>query len=110
MNKLEETIVQDFGLDQLSAEVKKAALNDIYATIDMRVSMRLAHQMTEEQLATFDSLKHKDDKAVFTKWVQETFPKYSQIVAEELQALKAEVNNGGASILDTLRNLNSSAS
>lgn len=110
MNKLEETLLQDFGLDTLAPEAQEAALRDIYETVNLRVGMKLADQMTDEQLATFESLKDKEDEAAFSKWIEETFPNYPELVASELQAYKVEVNNGAADILEASRKKDSSAS
>ncbi len=107
MLKIEQSILEDFGLDKLPKEVQQAAFHDIYLTLQRRVGMRLSKEMTEEQLATVETLKEDDDEAAFTEWLEETFPDYQSIVAEELQGMKDEVATGAAQILEADQKNNS---
>ena len=98
MQKIDQTILEDFGLDKLPPQFQEAAIHDIYETLQKRVGMKLAAEMTAEQLNTFENLKNKDDEATFNTWLEQTFPNYPEVVASELQGLKDEARANAAAI------------
>ena len=55
MFKLDNTLLEELGLGGLPAEEKNKMLAHIYETLEMRVGMKLAEQMTNEQLDEFES-------------------------------------------------------
>jgi hypothetical protein len=67
-------------------------LAHIYETLEMRVGMKLAEQMSNEQLDEFESYINRQDEAGALKWLESNFPNYKQVVAEELDKLKAEIS------------------
>lgn len=91
MFKLDNTLLEELGLGALPAEEKNRMLTHIYETLEMRVGMKLAEQMSNEQLDEFESFIDKNDEAGALKWLETNFPGYKQVVAEELEKLKAEV-------------------
>ena len=91
MFKLDDNLLQELGLGTLSAEDKKVMLGHIYETLEMRVGMSLAQQMTNEQLDEFESFIDSNDEAGALKWLETNFPDYKQVVANELDKLKAEI-------------------
>lgn len=91
MFKLDNTLLEELGLGSLPAEEKNRMLTHIYETLEMRVGMKLAEQMSNEQLDEFEGFIDKNDEAGALKWLETNFPGYKQVVAEELEKLKAEV-------------------
>jgi hypothetical protein len=74
-------------------------LKHIYETLEMRVGIRLADQMTNQQLDEFEQyFEAKDDAGAF-KWLETNFPNYKDIVQEEFDKLKAEVAQAAPQIL-----------
>ena len=63
----------------------------IYETLEMRVGMRLASNMSEEQLTEFETLMNNQDDSGALKWLETNFPNYKQVVTEELDKLKEEI-------------------
>jgi predicted RNA-binding Zn ribbon-like protein len=99
MFKLDDNLLQELGLGTLSPEDKRAMLAHIYETLEMRVGMTLAQQMTNAQLDEFETFIDANDEAGALKWLETNFPNYKQVVANELEKLKAEVKASAPQII-----------
>lgn len=99
MFKLDDNLLQELGLGTLAAEDKRAMLGHIYETLEMRVGMTLAQQMTNEQLDEFEAFIDSNDEAGALKWLETNFPNYKQVVADELEKLKAEIKQQAPQIV-----------
>lgn len=99
MLKIDDSLLQDIGLGSLPASEKNSLLKHVYETLEMRVGMRLADQMTNEQLDEFERyFEAKDDAGAF-KWLETNFPNYKEIVQQEFDKLKSEVGKSAPQIL-----------
>lgn len=99
MLKIDNNLLQDIGLATLPDSEKNSLLKHIYETLEMRVGMRLADQMTNEQLDEFERyFEAKDDAGAFA-WLESNFPNYKDIVQEEFDKLKGEVAQAAPQIL-----------
>jgi hypothetical protein len=65
----------------------------------MRVGMKLAEQMTNEQLDEFESYIDRQDEAGALKWLETNFPNYKDVVASQLELLKAEIKSAAPQIV-----------
>ena len=99
MFKLDDNLLREVGLGALPAEEKNKMLAHIYETLEMRVGMKLAEQMTDAQLDEFESYIDKNDEAGALRWLETNFPNYKQVVADELEKLKGEIKSNAAHIL-----------
>ena len=99
MFKLDDNLLQELGLGSLSPDDKRAMLGHIYETLEMRVGMTLAQQMTNEQLDEFESFIDSNDEAGALKWLETNFPNYKQVVADELEKLKSEIKSQAPQIV-----------
>jgi hypothetical protein len=99
MIKIDNGLLQEIGLAGLPDHEKDSLLKHIYETLEMRVGMRLADQMTNQQLDEFEQyFEAKDDAGAF-KWLESNFPNYKDVVQEEFDKLKAEVQVAAPQIL-----------
>lgn len=99
MIKIDASLLQELGLNGLPQEERDGLLKHIYETLEMRVGMRLADQMTNEQLDEFEQyFEAKDDAGAF-RWLETNFPNYKDIVQEEFDKLKVEVGQTAPQIL-----------
>lgn len=99
MLKIDTNLLQEIGLGALPDSEKNSLLKHIYETLEMRVGMRLADQMSNEQLDEFERyFEAKDDAGAFT-WLETNFPNYKDIVQEEFEKLKLEVGQAAPQIL-----------
>ena len=100
MFKLDDDLLKELGLGSLPPEEKNRMLAHIYETLEMRVGMKLAEQMTNEQLDEFEAFIDRNDEAGALKWLETNFPNYKQVVADELENLKNEIKASAQAILE----------
>lgn len=99
MFKLDDNLLRELGLGALPAHEKNRMLSHIYETLEMRVGMKLAEQMTNEQLDEFEAFIDRNDEAGALKWLETNFPNYKQVVADQLENLKSEIKAAAPQIV-----------
>src|SRR3990167_7613283 len=106
MFKLDNTLLEELGLGTLPADEKNKMLAHIYETLEMRVGMKLAEQMSNDQLDEFEAFIDKNDEAGALKWLEGNFPDYKMVVADELEKLKSEIKQTAPQLVDAAQNQN----
>ena len=101
--KIDNSLLEELGLGALPSPDKASLLKHIYETLEMRVGMRLADQMTNEQLDEFERFFNARDDAGAFRWLETNFPNYKDIVAEEYAKLKQEVGQSAPQILASVQ-------
>src|SRR3954452_22555832 len=91
MFQLDDNLLQELGLGSLPPAEKNKMLAHIYETLELRVGMRLADQMSDSQLDEFEGFIDRNDEAGALKWLESNFPHYKDVVGEELEKLKSEI-------------------
>ena len=99
MFQIDDKFLATLGLGDLPQEDKDRMKSHIYETLEMRVGMNLASKMSEEQLDEFEQLMNKNDEQGALRWLESNFPNYRQVVASELEKLKAEIKAAAPDIL-----------
>lgn len=99
MFKLDDDFLSQIGLSTLPADDKKKMLAHIYETLELRVGMRLASNMSDAQLDEFESLMDSGNDAGALQWLETNVPNYKEVVAEELEKLKNEIKTSAPQIL-----------
>lgn len=102
MLKLDNTLLDELGLGSLPEDQKRAMLQHIYETLELRVGTDLANQMSDAQLEEFE--KFIDDggdanQAQALQWLEANLPNYKQVVNEVFDALKVEVKGMAPQLL-----------
>jgi hypothetical protein len=107
MLRIDNSLLEEVGLNSLPDSEKNSLLKHIYETLEMRVGIRLASQMSNEQLDEFERyFEAKDDQGAF-KWLETNFPNYKDIVQEEFEKLKSEIAQSAPQILSASTPVNS---
>ena len=101
--KIDDSLLQELGLGTLPQPDKTSLLKHIYETLEMRVGMRLADQMTNQQLDEFERFFNAQDDAGAFHWLETNFPNYKDIVADEFEKLKKEVAATAPQILASVQ-------
>lgn len=105
MIRIDDSLLQELGLMVLPKEERDALLTQIYETLEMRVGMKLAERMTDQQLDEFEAFLPNEqtgsagDEEGALRWLETNFPDYKQVVADELEKLKTEIKRDSQHIL-----------
>ncbi len=99
MFQLDDNLLRELGLGELPAAEKNKMLAHIYETLELRVGMKLAEQMTDAQLDEFEGFIDRNDEPGALKWLETNFPHYKQVVADELEKLKGEIKEQAPAIM-----------
>ncbi len=104
MLKLDNNLLAELGLGSLPEEQKKAMLQHIYETLELRVGTQLANQMTDKQLEEFERFIDAggdQNQAQALQWLETNLPNYKQVVNEVFEALKVEIKGMAPQIVAT---------
>ncbi len=102
MLKLDNSLLEELGLGSLPDDQKKAMLQHIYETLELRVGTQLANQMTDRQLEEFEQFidaggDNNQDQALH--WLETNLPNYKQVVNDVFEALKVEIKQTAPQIV-----------
>jgi predicted RNA-binding Zn ribbon-like protein len=99
MFQLDDNLLKELGLGELPAAEKNKMLAHIYETLELRVGMKLAEQMSDAQLDEFEGFIDRNDEAGALRWLETNFPDYKHVVADELEKLKSEIKQQASQIM-----------
>jgi hypothetical protein len=102
MLKLDNTLLEELGLGSLPEDQKKAMLQHIYETLELRVGTNLANQMTDQQLEEFEKFIDEGgdaNQAQALQWLETNLPNYKQVVNQVFEELKVEVKQMAGQIM-----------
>jgi hypothetical protein len=102
MIKLDISILDELGLGDLPEEEKKKLFETFVETLELNVGTVLSTQMTEDQLGDFMKLIDSGQQEQAKQWLETNTPNYKQVVADELDKLKAELKLNAQVIRDSL--------
>ena len=97
---IDEGLLKELGLDGFSEEDKDAALQRILQALELRMGLRMAQQVGEDQLSEFQELSKKGDKDAVAAWLNKHMPNYQDIAKEELDKIKEDIKNTSRKILE----------
>jgi len=98
--QLDDTFFDDLGLGHASHEKKQALMQNILETLELRVSTRLAEDLSDEQLDEFENISPKPEDSneiaeqkqqTALNWLKTHNSNYENIIEEELNTLKNEL-------------------
>ena len=102
--RIDDNMLRDLGLGDLPPQEKNRLLAQIYETLELRVGMTLANQMSDQQLQEFEGFIDSNDERGALTWLEGNFPNYKQVVANELEKLKQEISANAQQIIDAVNN------
>ena len=104
MLKLDDDLLIELGLGSLPDDQKKAMLQHIYETLELRVGTDLANQMSEAQLDEFEKFIEDGGEANQSQalqWLEANLPNYKDVVNQVFEALKLEIKQMAPQLLGT---------
>lgn len=100
MLELDTELLDQLGLGSLSPESKKAFLEQMYSTMELRVGVLLASTLSAEAMREFEQLVDAGDEEASLAWLEANCPDYREAVNAVFADLKAEVARSVPDILD----------
>lgn len=98
MVNIDDKFLAELGLEGLGAEDKKDLIKQIRQTLEMRVGMKIAAKLSNEQLKEFEGYINSKDEAGAMQWLGKNYPNYKDTVGSELDKLKAELKKDAPTI------------
>lgn len=98
--RIDDSLLQELGLDKFSEADKNAMLKRIYEGLELRIGMRIARLVSEDQLKSFEELTKNGKDAEAAEWLKQHVPNYQEIASEELDKLKEEVKETSRKVLE----------
>jgi hypothetical protein len=92
----------EIGLADLAPDLANEVLAFAYETLEMNVGMRLAGQMTSDELDEFESFIDLDDEHGALAWLDEKFPDYREVVQTEFALLSGRLRDDAERLLAAL--------
>ena len=76
MFQLDDKFLQDVGLDQLPPDQKQAFLEQVYASLEERVGVRLSEGLSDAQLEEFEGIIDRKQEKI-DAWLAAYAPQYA---------------------------------
>lgn len=80
---------QELGIDKMPEDKQESMYRTLLDTLEMRMSQRLANELTEEQQKQLEEAVTKGDAATMAM-LEQVYPNIQQTYQEELDKLKEE--------------------
>ncbi len=87
--QLNQQFLHDVGITGLNEEEEQQTLESLGRTLEMRVGMALASQLSDDELK-------KAPKDIDESWLDEHIPNYKDIAKTEMDAMKDELTRSVA--------------
>jgi hypothetical protein len=84
------SFVKELGIDQLPEDKQQRLFASVFRTLNMRVTVRLAHEMTEDQKRQFEESLVNDDETAMED-LERVYPNIRQVYQEELDGIKDDM-------------------
>lgn len=75
MFALDDQLLADVGLAELSKESRASLLAHVYEELELRVGTQLSDGLSDDHLATYESIMERD-VAVITAWLDDNVPDF----------------------------------
>jgi hypothetical protein len=96
---LDASFLADVGLRRLVPAEANLLLVHLYETLEMRVGIRLADQMSDRDVDEFEVFFDRGDDEGAFRWLSMNLPDYKAVVREEAEQLKVELRQLAPTIL-----------
>ena len=83
-------LIKEFGIDKMAPEDQQAIFEDVFKTLQMRVSLRLSEELTAEQIKGLDEASKRSEQEGLDE-LNRVYPNYDKMYQEEIDKLKEEV-------------------
>lgn len=102
MNESQDNIITLLGLEDLPLENRAQLVDELTQILEVRVLSAAYDTLSEEQASHLDTLLNDNNPEVVTAYIQENVPTLSDIFANQVEVLKAELVQHKAEITERL--------
>ena len=97
---LDEDLLKDLGFGDLPEEEKQAILVKMIQGLEMRMGLRLAETLSNEQLLEFNKLIGEGKDSEAQQFLRDNVTNYEEIAREELQKYKDAIKGNPSESTD----------
>jgi hypothetical protein len=98
MIRLDDALVEELGLGELSNTRRAAVLSSLYDELELRIGTTLAQRMTDQQLEEFEIFIDSEDDDGALDWLERNLSDYREVVQREFDTLKSEISAQASAI------------
>jgi succinate dehydrogenase flavin-adding protein (antitoxin of CptAB toxin-antitoxin module) len=91
MDNAQDNIITLLGLEDLPLENRAQLVDELTQILEVRVLSAAYDTLSEEQAQHLDTLLNDNDPELVTTYIQENVPTLSDIFANQIEVLKAEL-------------------
>ena len=91
MDNAQDNIITLLGLEDLPIENRAQLVDELTQILEVRVLSAAYDTLSEEQAQHLDTLLNDNDPELVTTYIQENVPTLSDIFANQIEVLKAEL-------------------
>ena len=102
MNESQDNIITLLGLEDLPLENRAQLVAELTEILEVRVLSAAYDTLSEEQAKHLDTLLDENNPELVTTYIQENVPTLSDIFANQVEVLKAELVQHKAEITERL--------
>lgn len=85
-----QPLIQELGIDKLPEDQQQMILGQAFGLLQKRVSLRLAHELTDEQMEQFEAAAKNGDDAALDE-LERIYPNFKEMYQEEIDSLKDDL-------------------
>lgn len=84
-----QPLIEDLGIDKMSPEQQEKQIASLIRTLNNRMSVRMAADLTEEQMSKLEAVAGKGDEASLEE-LEQAHPGFMQMYQEEIDKLRED--------------------
>jgi len=82
-------LIDDLGIDKMPEDKQTEAISSLMRTLNNRMSVRMAEELTEEQMSKIEAVVAKGDEPSMEE-LEQAHPGFSQMYQEEIDKLRED--------------------
>ncbi len=84
------SLVQEFGIDKLPKEQQEVVLGRIIQAVHIRVGLRLAEVLSDDDAKRIEELSQTDEKEALEE-IEKIYPDFRKVYQEEVDKIREEM-------------------
>jgi hypothetical protein len=91
MIKIDEQLLVELGI-HTGSELDNRSIENISSMLETNVSLRMLNELGEEKVDELSKLIDEADEEAANKWLEANYPGYQEIIKEEFQLIKKDID------------------